>query len=112
MSLEATKTIELRGQHEQFPQLKVKLPRSFPNHISGFDPEQPKKDPKLDRKRIPMPFAASDHIIALDDMPGLIAALAFKGASAHLRRDPCGHAGRTRTNPPPNCPLRHPLTRI
>jgi hypothetical protein len=44
-----------------------------------------------------MPFAASVHIIALDDMPGLIAALAFKGASAHLRRDPCGHpAARAR----------------
>ncbi len=28
MGLEATKTIEPRGQREQFPQLKVKLPRT------------------------------------------------------------------------------------
>jgi hypothetical protein len=36
----APKTIELRGHREQFPQLKVKLPQSFPNRISGIDPLQ------------------------------------------------------------------------
>ena len=40
VSLEATKTIELRGQREQLPQLKVKLPRSLPNRISGIDPAE------------------------------------------------------------------------
>ena len=42
------------------------------------------RDLKLDPKRIPMPFAANDHIIALGDMPGLITALALKGAKPRL----------------------------
>ena len=42
------------------------------------------RDPKLDPKRIPMPFAANDHIISVGDMPGLIAALALKGAKPRL----------------------------
>ena len=42
------------------------------------------RDPKLEPKRIPMPFAANDHIIAVGDMPGLIAALALKGAKPRI----------------------------
>jgi len=42
------------------------------------------RDPNLDPKRIPMPFAANDHIIALGHMPGLIAALALKGAKPRI----------------------------
>jgi hypothetical protein len=42
------------------------------------------RDPKLDPKRIPMPFAANDHIIPVGDMPGLIAALALKGTKPHI----------------------------
>jgi hypothetical protein len=46
------------------------------------------RDPNLDPGRIPMPFAANDHIIRVGDMLGLVAALALKGAKpAHLRRD-------------------------
>ena len=53
----------------------------FAKAIPAFDPTQPKKDPKLDPKRIPMRFTANDHIIPVGDMPGLIAALALKGAA-------------------------------
>ena len=42
------------------------------------------RDPKLEPKRIPMPFAANDHIIPVGDMPGLIAALALKGAKPRI----------------------------
>ena len=42
------------------------------------------RDPKLDPKRIPLPFAANDHIIPVGDMPGLIAALALKGAKPRI----------------------------
>ena len=31
-----------------------------------------------------MPFAANDHIIPVGDMPGLIAALALKGAKPRI----------------------------
>ena len=42
------------------------------------------RDPKLDPSRIPMPFAANDHIIKAGDAPGLIAALALKGAKPRI----------------------------
>jgi hypothetical protein len=42
------------------------------------------RDPDLEPKRIPLPFSANDHIIKLDDMPGLIAALALKGAKPRI----------------------------
>ena len=42
------------------------------------------RDPKLDVKRIPVPFAANDHMIAADDMPGLMKALALKGAKPRI----------------------------
>ena len=42
------------------------------------------RDPNLDPSRIPPPFAANDHIIAFGDMPGLIAALALKGATPRI----------------------------
>ncbi len=42
------------------------------------------RDPKLEPKRIPMPFAENDHIIPVGDMPGLIAALALKGAKPRI----------------------------
>ncbi len=42
------------------------------------------RHPKLDPKRIPMPFTANDHIIPVGDMPGLIAALALKGAKPRI----------------------------
>ncbi len=42
------------------------------------------RDPKLDPGRIPMPFAQNDHIIPVGDMPGLVAALALKGAKPRI----------------------------
>jgi hypothetical protein len=42
------------------------------------------RDPKLDPGRIPMPFAQNDHIIPVGDTPGLIAALALKGAKPRI----------------------------
>ena len=42
------------------------------------------RDPKLEPKRIPMPFAANDHIIPVGDMPGLIVALALNGAKPRI----------------------------
>jgi hypothetical protein len=42
------------------------------------------RDPNLDPKRIPMPFAANDHIIQVGDMPGLIEALRLKGAEPRI----------------------------
>jgi hypothetical protein len=42
------------------------------------------RDPKLNPSRIPMPFAASDHIIPFGDMAGLIKALALKDAKPRI----------------------------
>ena len=42
------------------------------------------RDPKLDPTHIPMPFAANDHIVELGDMPGLMKALALKGAKSRI----------------------------
>jgi hypothetical protein len=42
------------------------------------------RDPNLDPGRIPMPFAQNLHIISVGDMPGLIAALALKGAKPRI----------------------------
>jgi len=42
------------------------------------------RDPKLDPSRIPIPFAANDHIIKAGDATGLIAALALKGAKPRI----------------------------
>jgi hypothetical protein len=42
------------------------------------------RDPNLDPKRIPLPFAANAHIIPAGDMPGLIAALALKGVESRI----------------------------
>jgi hypothetical protein len=42
------------------------------------------RDPKLEPNRIPIPFAANDHIIAVGDIPGLIAALALKGVKPRI----------------------------
>ena len=42
------------------------------------------RDPKLAPKDIPMPFAANDHIIQAGDLPGLLRALALKGARPRI----------------------------
>ena len=42
------------------------------------------RDPKLDVKRIPVPFAANDHMIAADDMHALMKALALKGVKPRI----------------------------
>jgi GTPase SAR1 family protein len=41
-------------------------------------------DPKLDPKRIPMPFAANHHIVEFGKMPELLEALALKGAKLRI----------------------------
>ena len=42
------------------------------------------RDPKLEPTRIPMPFAANDHIVKFGDMPELLEALALKGAKPRI----------------------------
>jgi hypothetical protein len=42
------------------------------------------RDPKLDPTRIPMPFAANDHIVEFGKLPELLEALALKGAKPRI----------------------------
>ncbi len=42
------------------------------------------RDPKLDPTRIPMPFAANEHIVAFGKLPQLLEALALKGAKPRI----------------------------
>ena len=42
------------------------------------------RDPKLKPTRIPMPFAANDHIVEFGKMPELLKALALKGAKPRI----------------------------
>jgi hypothetical protein len=42
------------------------------------------RDPKLKPKRIPMPFAANEHIVEFGKMPELLEALALKGANPRI----------------------------
>jgi hypothetical protein len=42
------------------------------------------RDPKLEPKRIPMPFAANDHIVQFGKIPELLEALALKGAKPRI----------------------------
>jgi hypothetical protein len=42
------------------------------------------RDPKLEPNRIPMPFAANNHIVEFGKMPELLEALALKGAKPRI----------------------------
>jgi hypothetical protein len=42
------------------------------------------RDPKLEPTRIPMPFAANQHIVEFGELPGLLEALALKGAKPRI----------------------------
>jgi hypothetical protein len=42
------------------------------------------RDPKLEPTRIPMPFAANNHIVEFGKMPELLEALALKGAKPRI----------------------------
>jgi hypothetical protein len=42
------------------------------------------RDPKLDPTRIPLPFAANEHIVEFGKMPELLEALARKGAKPRI----------------------------
>jgi hypothetical protein len=42
------------------------------------------RDPKLEPARIPMPFAANEHIVDSGKMPELLEALALKGAKPRI----------------------------
>jgi hypothetical protein len=42
------------------------------------------RDPKLAPTRIPMPFAANEHIVEFGKMPELLEALALKGAKPRI----------------------------
>jgi hypothetical protein len=42
------------------------------------------RDPNLDPTRIPMPFAANEHIVVFGDKARLIVALALKGAKPRI----------------------------
>jgi hypothetical protein len=42
------------------------------------------RDPKLKPTRIPMPFAANEHIVEFGKMPELLEALALKGAKPRI----------------------------
>jgi hypothetical protein len=61
-----------RGPHLD-PKADLARTGSRNTGTSGFDPTQTKNDPK----RVPAPFAANDHIIAVGDTPRLMKALAL-----------------------------------
>ena len=42
------------------------------------------RDPKLEPTRLPMPFAANDHIVKFGEMPELLEALALMGAKPRI----------------------------
>ena len=42
------------------------------------------RDPKLEPTRIPMPFAANEHIVEFGKMPELLEALALMGAKSRI----------------------------